>query len=277
MIDLHSHSTASDGSMSPHELVQHALRQGLTALSLTDHDTVSGIDEAIASARGTGLNLIPGIEIEAAWEDRGVFHVLGLGVDHTSVVMQALIPIIQGLRNSRNKLILERMAAAGIHATMDNIAGKLDSTIITRPHFADYLISIGLVKDRQQAFDQYLTPGKPFFEPYPGLPLETIVQTIHNAKGKSVVAHPLSLYVSWGRMEKLMHEWKAIGVDGIETWHPSASWNDAKRLDKLAMAAGLRISAGSDFHGTARPDRILGKTLEERHTIDDRFMALFDE
>ena len=104
-----------------------------------------------------------------------------------------------------------------------------------------------------------------------------IVQTIHQAKGKLVVAHPLSLYVSWGRMEKLMQEWKAIGVDGVETWHPSASWHDAKRLDQLALAAGLRLSAGSDFHGTARPDRILGKTLEERHSIDDRFLALFDE
>lgn len=277
MIDLHSHSTASDGSLSPRELIQHAKDKGLSALALTDHDTTDGLDEAQAAANQLGIQFINGIEIEAAWADRGVFHVLGLGIDHHHQLIQKVIPQIQDLRSRRNAAILARMADAGIKVSLQDIAGIDNSTIITRPHFADYLISIGMVKDRQQAFEQYLTPGKPFFEPYPGLPLETIIETIHGVGGKVVVAHPLSLYVSWSRLAKLMDEWKSLGMDAIESWHPSASWNDAKRLDAMALASGLRISAGSDFHGKHRPDRILGKTLEERHTIEDRFLALFDE
>jgi len=276
MIDLHSHSTASDGSLNPRQLLRLAHSIGLSALALTDHDTISGLPEADAAAKELGIHFINGIEIESAWEDRGVFHILGLNFVHTHPAIQNIIPTIQALRQARNLSIVNKMSAQGITASLEEIAGPGQSAIITRPHFADYLISIGLVKDRQQAFDEYLAQGKAFYEPYPGLALERIIEIIHQAGGKVVVAHPLSLYVSWGRMEKLFAEWREKGVDGVETWHPSANWRDAQRLDKLAHANGLGLSAGSDFHGEHRPDRILGKTLEERHSIDDRFLALFD-
>lgn len=277
MIDLHSHSTASDGSLSPRALVALARDSGLGALALTDHDTLDGLPEASRAAAEMGIRFIPGIEIESGWPDRGVFHVLGLGFDPEHSAMRDIVPRIQELRAERNRAMLERMAAAGIAAGLDDIAaaGKA-AAVITRPHFADYLIHIGAAKDRQQAFDKYLTPGKPFFVPYPGLPLAEIVPVIHAAGGKVVVAHPLSLYVSWTRLAALMRDWAAIGVDGVESWHPSAGYKDALRMDALAAEIGLRTSAGSDFHGDKRPDRVLGKTLEEKHRIEDRFLSLFD-
>jgi len=276
MIDLHCHSTASDGSMSPTELLQHARERGLSTIAVTDHDTMDGLDEASAAAATQNITLINGIEIEAAWDAAGVFHVLGLGFDRKAPSMLNLMPVIQNLRTARNRTILDHMAEHGIHAQMSDILAEGDGSVITRPHFADYLVKIGLVKNRKDAFDTYLTPGKPFFEKYMGLPVADIVAAVHQAGGKVVVAHPLSLYVSWTRLEKMTGEWKEIGVDGIESWHPTASWRDAARLDAFATTAGLRRSAGSDFHGKHRPDRILGKTLEERHTIDDSFLSLFD-
>ncbi len=172
--------------------------------------------------------------------------------------------------------MIQKMNAYGLSVNLAEIGQFTAGEIIGRPHFADYLVSIGKVRSRQQAFDQFLTPGKPFFEPYPGIPLETIVATIHLLGGRVVVAHPLSLYVSWTRIGALMVEWAAIGVDAIETWHPSASWKDAQRLGILAEKAKLKMSAGSDFHGEHRPDRTLGRSLEERHKIDESFLSLFD-
>lgn len=275
MIDLHSHSTASDGSLSPSALVHLAAENGLSAIALTDHDTIDGLAEARNAARESGIRFISGIELEIAWPDAGVFHLLGLNIDPSNPALDSLIETIQNARSWRNRRMIERMAKHGIETTMEVIGGFANGAIITRPHFADYLVSIGQVKDRQSAFEKYLTPGKPFFEPYPGLPLEQAVAAIHAAGGLASVAHPLSLYVSWNRQASLMVEWKQAGVDAVEAWHPSASWKDAHRLIGLAETAGLRISAGSDFHGQHRPDRLLGRSLEERHKIDDSFLDIF--
>jgi predicted metal-dependent phosphoesterase TrpH len=258
-------------------LIEKAASAGLSALALTDHDTVEGLSEAAAAAVLHGIKFIPGIEIEAEWNPPGVFHILGLGIQAEAPALQELLAAIRIARHYRNTMIVSRMTDHGIPADLAAIGQFADGPIITRPHFADYLVSIGKAKDRQFAFEHFLTPGKPFFEPYPGLAVTTVVSAIHQAGGVAVVAHPLSLYVSFNRLATLMGEWKLAGIDGVEAWHPSASWKDAQRLVALAKAAGLKLSAGSDFHGDGRPDRVLGRSLEERHKIDDSFLSLFDK
>jgi predicted metal-dependent phosphoesterase TrpH len=276
MIDLHSHSSASDGSLSPSSLVAEAARSGVSVLALTDHDTVDGLAEAGEAAVVHNIKLIPGIELEAAWNPPGVFHVLGLGIRPDAPALASLLDSISKARQHRNSMMISRMGEHGIDASLAAVGRFAEGPTLARPHFADYLVSIGKAKNRQAAFDNYLTPGKPFFEPYPGMALDLAVNAIHESGGLAVIAHPLSLYVSWTRYASLMAEWKALGVDGVEAWHPSASWKDARRLTALAEAAGLKISAGSDFHGDGRPDRCLGRSLEERHKIDDSFLALFE-
>jgi predicted metal-dependent phosphoesterase TrpH len=277
MIDLHCHSTASDGSLPPAGLIRLAQENQLSAIALTDHDTVDGLPEAAAAAALAGIRFICGIELEMAWPEAGVFHLLGLGIDPAAPSMTALLEVIREARAWRNRRIVERMADHGIGASLETVAGFADGKVITRPHFADYLVSIGHAKDRRGAFDKYLTPGRPFFEPYPGLDLGKAIEAIHAAGGKASVAHPLSLYVSWPRLGALMGEWRQAGVDAVEAWHPSASWKDAQRLTDLAVAVGLKVSAGSDFHGQHRPDRVLGRSLEERRKIDESFLSLFDD
>jgi predicted metal-dependent phosphoesterase TrpH len=277
MIDLHCHSTASDGSLAPAALMQLAQENQLSAIALTDHDTVDGLPEAAAAAARAGIRFINGIELEMAWPEAGVFHLLGLGIDPLAPSMATLLSLIREARAWRNRRIIERMADHGVGASLEAVSVFADGNVITRPHFADYLVSIGHARDRQGAFDKYLTPGKPFFEPYPGLELGMAVEAIHAAGGKASVAHPLSLYVSWTRLGALMAEWRAAGIDAVEAWHPSASWKAAERLRGLAAEAGLKISAGSDFHGQHRPDRMLGRSLEERRKIDESFLSLFDD
>ena len=276
MIDLHCHSTASDGSLSPRALIQLAHETTLDVIALTDHDTIDGLDEAQDEAEKCGIHFISGIEVEVAWTAPGVFHLLGLNFDVKSPELGCLLAKIREARNWRNSMMINRMIEHGLQADLATISSFAGGEVLGRPHFADYLVSIGQVRDRQSAFEHFLRPGKPFFETYPGVSLDEAVRAIHAAKGLVVVAHPLSLYVSWTRLAGLMAEWKAVGVDAVETWHPSASWKDAQRLTKLALAAGLKISAGSDFHGEHRSDRVLGRSLEERHKIDDSFLALFD-
>ncbi len=259
MIDLHSHSTASDGSYSPSALVGLALERGLSALALTDHDSVSGLPEAEAAASGSALRLIRGVEIEIAFGP-GEFHLLGLRLERLGGELENVLQRLFRAREERNQRILDRMRDAGFAATMDDLKAVAGEGSAGRPHIAALLVERKAVRTRQEAFDKYLAKGRPFYEAKDCLGLDEAMRIIREAGGLAIVAHPLSLFVSWGRLGSLMDEWKELGIDGIEAYHPTAKVSHCRRLEKMARGRGFRVTAGSDFHGAIRPERKLGRT-----------------
>ncbi|HAE21936.1 MAG TPA: PHP domain-containing protein [Spirochaetaceae bacterium] len=274
MIDLHTHSTASDGVFSPSALVEKAAAEGLSALALTDHDSLDGLDEAAEAAKSLGLRFVPGIEIEIAFAP-GEFHLLGLDFGR---IQQELVDAAKELalsRDERNRSVFDKLGELGLDLDYDAFKREQGTGMIGRPHIADYLVRKGIVKTKQDAFDRYLAKGRPFFVQKACLQLERAVALIKDSGGLAIVAHPLSLFVSWTRMRVLMGEWKELGLDGIEAWHPTARVVDCERLEALGREFGFRISAGSDYHGPSRPDRRLGRTAGAR-PIDDGYLAALE-
>mgnify|MGYP000945581092 CR=1 FL=1 len=270
MIDLHSHSTASDGQYTPSELVMKAASESVSVLALTDHDTVSGNSEAQAAAKKNGIFFIPGIEIQIQWPT-GEFHLLGLGLTHTSESLKNIVADLQNGRRERNLCMIQKMQESGIPVTIEEIEMQYKNKTIGRPHFADYLVQHKIVKNRQQAFDKYLAKGRPWYVSRVGADLEQAVKAVVDSGGVPVIAHPLSLYVSWGKIESVLTEIHERGVQGLEAWHPGIRVVEAQRLEDLARRLGFFITAGSDFHGEKiRSDRRLGHSAGGR-IIEDLY------
>ena len=296
MIDLHTHSTASDGSFSPTSLMEEAAKRRISAIALTDHDTIEGLTEAAEAARALGIHFIPGIELEIEWEKEasvldpvkkpgGEFHLLGLCLGRPSPKFEAAVEDLSRRREERNQLIVERMNKAGISVSYDEIkalaagpedepkipGSRLKRHTIGRPHFAAFLVKKRIVKNREQAFLRYMGRGKPFYIPKAGLEFGRAVEAIHDSGGIAVLAHPMSLYVAWGKLPDLVKNLKERGLDGLEAWHPSAKAGSCRRLEELAKKLALIVTAGSDFHGEARPDRKLGITAGGKK-IDETYL-----
>ena len=278
MIDLHTHSSASDGSFSPSSLMEEAERRLISAIALTDHDTVNGLEEAATAARKRGIRFIPGIELEIVWngDSGGEFHLLGLGINRPSSSFKAAVQGMVARREKRNLEIMERMNEANISASYDEIRALAGGESVGRPHFAAFLVKKKLVKNIEQAFLRYLGRGKPFYIPKVGLEFESAVAVIRESGGIAVLAHPMSLYVSWGHIPALLKSLQKQGLDGIEAWHPTARFRSCCRLEELGKEMGLLISAGSDFHGVSRLDRKLGITSGNR-SIGEEFLVNIEE
>lgn len=274
MIDLHSHSTASDGSYAPAALVALALERGLSALALTDHDTIAGLAEAEAAAAGTSLRFIRGVEIEIAFGP-GEFHLLGLRLGDLGGELGTALLRLGKARDERNRKIIWRLNNDGIPATIEELYALAGPGQAGRPHIAALMVKHKAVRSRQEAFDKYLAKGRPFYEPKDCLELAEAIRLVKSAGGLAIVAHPMSLFVSWGRLTTLMDEWKELGIDGIEAFHPTAKLGQCKRLDKMGKERGFRITAGSDFHGEIRPERKLGRTAGNL-TIGDEYLHALD-
>jgi predicted metal-dependent phosphoesterase TrpH len=259
VIDLHTHSTASDGSLSPTALVHAAAVRGVTVLALTDHDTLAGISEAEQAAKQEGIRFIPGIEIEISWEP-GEFHLLGLGVSKPSPAFMETIVGLAQKREARNHAIIGRMREAGIEVQYEDILALSGGHSVGRPHFASFMVNQHIVKNHEQAFEKYLAKGKPFYVPRECLEFRRALALIKESGGITVLAHPMSLYVAWGSLPSLIRNFQEQGMDGIEAWHPNATLKACKRLEELGRSLNMYITAGSDFHGVNRPDRKLGVT-----------------
>jgi len=270
MIDLHSHSTASDGALSPTELVALAVKTGLKALALTDHDTMAGVPEALAAADERGLRLIPGVEIEIAFEP-GEFHLLGLHIDAAFPELVEVFETLAESRRQRNADIVDLMRAAGIAADLDEIVAAAGTSHLGRPHLADHLVRVKAARTRQDAFDRFLGKGRPLYLPKECLPFREALALIRRSGGKAVVAHPYSLFVSKSKLAGLMDEWKEAGVDGIEAFHPAAKLGQCRILERMAQERGFAVTAGSDWHGPGRPECGLGHTAGGI-PIDDRYL-----
>jgi predicted metal-dependent phosphoesterase TrpH len=270
MIDLHTHSTASDGSLTPAGLVDEAAKRGLAWLALTDHDTIDGIAEAKAEAEKTGIGFVPGIELAIQWEP-GEFHLLGLGIRSPGAGFLDAITSLSQIREKRNRDILGRINEMGIEADYGEVAALSGGHSAGRPHFAKLLVQKKAVKNIEQAFKRYLGKGKPLYVPKEGLAFQEAAALIRESGGIAVLAHPMSLYVAWGRLPDVVKSLREQGLDGIEAWHPSARVGECKRLEALGKSLGLTVTAGSDFHGMARPERKLGITAGGRK-IEDSFL-----
>lgn len=259
-IDLHAHTTASDGSLSPTELVQQAAALGLSALAVTDHDTLGGLVEAQTAASEISLDLVPGIELSVE-DEGGRFHLLGYSFDPNNVQLQKTLVNIRASRAARNEQMAQKMAEMGLPVTMDDVRAEAgeEADVIARPHFAQALIKKGVVHSVKEAFDRYLSTGKPLYQPKEVLTPRQAITLLHEAGGVAVMAHPglvpLSTEALARRIETLAQE---TGLDGLEAYYSQHSPADTDRFLSLAHRNNLLVTGGSDFHGTPKPHVPLG-------------------
>ena len=249
--DLHTHSTASDGAASPACLVERACAAGLVAVALTDHDTVSGVEEARAAAVRSGIEVIAGVEL-SAMEDDNELHILGLHLAH----VETLEPALEQLRDARVRravTMVELLNKLNVRVTMDAVMVQAGSAALGRPHVARALIAGGWAKDERDAFDRFLGAGRPAYVAKQRLTIVDAIQLVHDAGGVAVIAHP-------GRLGTLarLQSLRQAGLDGVEVRHPSHSAEDEARLGAIADALSLLPSGGSDWHGAAEGPRVLG-------------------
>jgi 3',5'-nucleoside bisphosphate phosphatase len=250
-VDLHTHSTASDGSRSPTALVEEARRLGLAAVALTDHDTLDGIAEAQAAAQRLGIRLVVGIELSAVEQDEET-HVLGLHLAECDELQHRLIELKQ-MRRTRAERIVARLNELGVRIGFDDVLECAAGGALGRPHVARALVNGGWAMDFRDAFGRYLGNGRPAYVGKDRLPIAEAFEMIHRAKGLAVLAHPGSA----GKRDRV-EALKMLGLDGLEVVHPSHNAEDVARLGVLADHFALVRSGGSDWHGAAEGGRVLG-------------------
>lgn len=270
MIDLHVHTTASDGQFSPSQIIQMAVDKGLSRIAITDHDTAAGLEEAKAAAQELKINFVAGTELNISFPT-GEFHLLGLGFTNISPSLNEIFEDLVKSRQERNENIISKMQKDGVQISLEEVQKDYPDTILGRPHFAAELVKKKVVKNRQMAFDKYLAKGRPWYVDRVGANLDQAIVAIKESGGLPVVAHPMSLYLSWGKLPETLQNFYERGVAGIEAYHPGARMTECLRLEELARKIGLLVTAGSDFHGPkVRADRKLGHTCNDK-PIENRF------
>lgn len=257
LIDLHVHTTASDGTMTPAETVFHAARCGLKAIAITDHDTVEGVPEALAAGEQAGIEVVPGVEISV--DHPGEMHILGYYIDPHSAELQHVLSRLRRYRDKRNPLMADKLRRLGLALTMADVAREAQGEIIGRPHFAAVMIKKGYVKDFSQAFDYYLGVGQPAYVKKERLSPKQGINMITSSGGVPVLAHPKYL-AAGGRdgLKKLVRELKGYGLQGIEVFYTAHSPEETRKFYNLAVANGLVVTGGTDFHGANKPKIEIG-------------------
>jgi hypothetical protein len=255
---MHTHSTASDGTLTPTGLVERAAAAGVETLALTDHDTVAGIPEAMIAAKAAGLGLIPGVEVSVTWGGRTV-HVVGLAVDITCKALLDGLAGLQDYRVWRAEEIGRRLARAGYDGALDGAKRYAAGTLIGRTHFARFLVERGAAKDLRDVFKRFLVSGRPGHVPGEWTTLEQALGWIHAAGGIAVIAHPARYGFTRTKMRRLIGELKECGGRGLEVVSGSHSKDDYYVYARHAREAGLLASAGSDYHGPEKPWIELGR------------------
>jgi predicted metal-dependent phosphoesterase TrpH len=250
-VDLHTHSTASDGTLPPEQVIDAAAACGLAALALTDHDTIDGVARAREAGERAGIRVIAGVELSAFQDDHEV-HLLALHVSQLDALQRRLTELRE-LRHSRAEQIVEKLNSIGVAVSMDEVLQQSNGGAIGRPHVARALMARGAVHDFRDAFHRYLGAHGAAFIPKAKLTVEDAIAIAHEAGAIAIWAHP----GDGGRRERL-EPLVAAGLDGVEVRHPSHSSEDMKRLDALANYFGLVVSGGSDWHGASDGPRRLG-------------------
>jgi len=256
--DLHSHSTASDGTLSPTELVRLAAESGVQVLALTDHDTTAGISEARQAAESADISLVAGVEISVSWSGQTV-HIVGLNLDTKNGRLQQGLQGLRDFRDERAREIGRRLEKAGVADAYADALALSNGILVSRTHFARMLVARGVVKDERAVFKRYLVQGKPGFVPGEWAALETAIDWIHSAGGEAVIAHPARYKMTRTKLRRLIGEFRELGGEAIEVVSGSHSRDDYANMAKHAEDFGLQASAGSDFHSPENPWISLGR------------------
>lgn len=258
-IDLHTHSTASDGTLSPAELIRLAKEIGLDAIALTDHDTLSGLPEALAEGKKCGIEVIPGCELSLeSPEGAGWMHVVALWVPENPVELQKAFDwVIEG-RRTRNHKIVEKLRNMGINITYEAVAARAGGTI-GRPHFAQELVSLGVVSSVNEAFSVWLGDDGRAYVPKRKLMPEKALPILRSIGATPILAHPFALGLNSEATESLVRNLMKLGLEGIEVYYSEHSEAQTAAYKDIAERLGLLMSGGSDFHGSVKPRISLGK------------------
>lgn len=260
-IDLHVHSTRSDGTYTPSQLVDYAMEKGLAAFALTDHDTVDGLEEAVSYAEKLSSPLvpqvIPGIEFSTEYQGHDV-HILGYYIDYYQESFRCKLQEFVDSRTLRNEKMCRLLQEAGIPVTYEKLLEEFPDSVITRAHYAKYLFSHGYVSGMKEAFDRYVGDHSPCYVPREKVTPAQAVRLILEAGGVPVLAHPILYHMSDARLGALTGELKEAGLAGIEAIYSTYKDCEERQIRGLARKYGLLITGGSDFHGANKPGLDLG-------------------
>jgi len=270
VIDLHVHTTASDGTMSPAELVRYAKGKGLRTIAITDHDTIEGIEEGLQEGSKRGLEVIPGVELSVDYSN-GTMHLLGYYIDITCTELTDKLMVLQQARAERNLKMIDKLRALGMEIDLAEVATVAEHGQIGRPHFAQAMVKKGYVQNIPDAFDRYLRKGGPAYMEKFRLSAEEAIHVIRTAGGVTVLAHPFTLNQPQPHeFDAVIGELKQRGLEGIEVHYPEHSEGQKKLYRDVAQQYGLLITGGSDFHGLTKDAIDLGEGYgdgELTHTI----------
>lgn len=258
LIDLHVHSNCSDGTLSPEEVVLYAKSKGLSAIALTDHDTVTGIDHAIKKGLEVGITVVPGIEFSADYMGKEV-HILGYYIDYTHKELLEKLNWLIESRKKRNLLILDKLAALHMPLTFEDLGeGCHSGTVLTRAHFAAALLRKGYVTTRDEAFAKYIGAGKPAYVPREHFTAVECIKMIHQAGGLAVLAHPKLYGFSNSEVTQILKDLKSKELDGVECLYCTHSKDEVAHLLQVCANLKLLPTGGSDFHGDNKPNLDMG-------------------
>ncbi len=285
MIDIHVHSTRSDGTYTPCELVDYAIEKGLDAFALTDHDTVAGLDEAMeyAAAASTEAGVkcipevIPGIEFSTEYQERDI-HIVGLYIDYKNEAFAQYLQSFIDSRTLRNQKMCSLLAEAGIDISYERLLEEFPNSVITRAHYAKYMLTHGYIKSIKEAFERYIGDNCPYFVPREKVTPAQAVELIIRAGGVPILARPVLYHLSYARLEELVAELKNVGLMGLEAIYSTYCAAEERQMRMLAKKYGLLISGGSDFHGSNKPGLDMGtgygKLYIPNQVLDDIKAAL---
>ncbi len=257
LIDLHSHSTASDGSYTPEDLIDFAIQQGIGILALCDHDTTAGLKRFISYGKEKNITPISGIEISATWK-KGNCHITGLGVMDNYEPLESVLKEIRESRDNRNVNIIKKLNSAGVAIGLDEVEQLASGEVVARPHIARIMVNNGYVATVQEAFDKYLAKGCPAYVDRYRLEPEKAVKLLCDAGALPVLAHPTQLLLPIEQLDMFVKKLKPHGLAGIEVYTPYANDHEIKEFLNIAKKIDLYICGGSDFHGVSKPKHKLG-------------------
>lgn len=256
-IDLHVHSTYSDGTLTPQELVLRAKQFGLSAMALTDHDTVAGVSEAVAAGAAHDLEVIAGVELSTFYDKKEI-HIVGLYIDYMNEAFQKELENLKIRRENRNLLMCAKFEELGIRISYAEMLQMYNNAVITRAHFADYLLQKGYIKNRNEAFERYIGDTGPCYVPREKMLPAQAIELIQSVGGVAVLAHPVLYHLGDTQMNKLIAYLCRSGLVGLEAIYSTYTQGEEIQMRKLAKENHLLISGGSDYHGANKPHIEIG-------------------
>ena len=268
MVDLHTHSTFSDGSVTPAGLAALARQAGVSSLALTDHDTTDGVPEFLSACGREGVCGIAGVEVSVE-VTTGTMHVLAYGMDLGNAPLQEVLGHIRVGRADRNKVILQRLSSLGYPLAWEEVSGLAGDEMVGRPHYAQALVNRGYIKSRQDAFDRLLAKGKPAYVERARLTPEECIEVIRGAGGVAVLAHPFTLKMGPRELSEQVRRLASQGLGGVEAYYSEHTPAMQEQYRAMAASLGLFVTGGSDFHGEGNPAIRIGRGFGNLEVPDD--------